>query len=369
MIAGPDPGPAGPMAPSGRFGADDLRAFAAGVLHVAGLPRDKAAVVAEGLVEADLYGHTTHGLALLADYVEEVESGEMAVDGAPVVLASRGASACWDARRLPGIWVTAQALADACARADEHGIGAVAIRRSHHIGCLASFVEAPARRGYLVLVLSSDPSDAHVAPFGGTTPVMTPNPIAAGIPAGDAPILLDFSTSITTAGLCARMRARGGRLPGRWLLDEHGQASDDPAALGRGGSMLPVGGLDHGHKGFALGLLVEALTQGLSGYGRADRPAGWGAGVLVLAFAPPGFGGSEAFTRQVDWLAEACLASAPLRDSHPVRLPGRLALARKAAALREGVELFPDLVPALHALADRLGYPPLSPRAPSGSAR
>ena len=341
-----------------RYDPDALRSFAAGVLHAAGMPRDKAAVVAEGLVEADLYGHTTHGLALLAEYVEEVESGEMAVDGEPEVIASRGASACWDARRLPGIWVTARGLTDACCRAEEFGVGAVAIRRSHHIGCLASFVEAPARRGHLVLVLSSDPSDALVAPFGGTTAVMTPNPIAAGIPTGGDPILLDISMSITTAGMNARQRERGERLPGRWLVDTEGRPSDDPVVLGSGGALLPIGGLDHGHKGFALGLLVEALTQGLSGFGRADEPTGWGAGVLVLAFAPPALGGGDAFARQMDRLAESCLASSPVNADRRVRLPGQLALERKAAALRDGLELFPDIPPALRALAERLGHPP-----------
>ena len=343
-----------------RFDAGELRSFAAAVLERAGMPRDKSAVVAEGLVEADLYGHTTHGLALLPEYVEEVESGEMAVDGEPEVVSSRGASACWDARRLPGIWVTARAVSEACARADELGSGAVAIRRSHHIGCLASFIEAPARRGHLVLVLSSDPGDAMVAPFGGTSAVMTPNPLAAGIPTGGDPILLDISTSITTAGMSARQRARGEPLPGKWLIDAEGRPSDDPGALGRGGALLPVGGLDHGHKGFALGLLVEALTQGLSGFGRADEPTGWGASVLVLAFAPRTFGGADAFVRQMDRLAEGCLGSSPADASHPVRLPGQLALARKRAALREGLELFPDIPPALRALAARLGHP--SPR-------
>ena len=362
MTAGTDSRSGEGAAPPPRFDPGELRAFAAGTLHAVGMPRDKAEVVAEGLVEADLYGHTTHGLALLAEYVEEVESGEMAVEGEPEVLASRGASACWDARRLPGIWVTARAVAEASTLADEFGTGAVAIRRSHHIGCLASFIEAPSRRGQLVLVLCSDPSDAMVAPFGGTTAVMTPNPLAAGIPTGGDPILLDISTSITTAGMSARRRARGERLPGPWLIDAEGRPSDDPEVLGRGGALLPVGGLDHGHKGFALGLLVEALTQGLSGFGRADEPTGWGAGVLVLAFAPDRFGGGDAFARQMDRLAESCLASSPVNAGGAVRLPGRLALKRKAAALHDGLELFPDIPPALQALAARLGHPPPTSR-------
>ena len=355
--------PCSPDAPTGeRFDAEALRTFAAGALGAAGMPEDKAAVVADGLVEADVYGHDTHGLALLADYVAEVESGEMAVHGTPQLLASHGAAACWDARRLPGIWVTARAVDAACERADAFGLGAVAIRRSHHIGCLASFLEAPARRGYLVLVLCSDPGDALVAPFGGASPVLTPNPVAAGIPSGGDPVLIDLSTSITTAGLTARVRNRGGRLPGRWLIEGHGAATDDPEALDRGGALLPLGGLDHGHKGFALGLLVEALSQGLAGFGRADEPSGWGASVLVLAFAPPMFAGAASFARQVDRLAEACLGSTPARGSDPVRLPGALALERKASALRDGVELFPGIAQELRKLAERLGRPPPATR-------
>ena len=208
-----------------RFDATDLRSFAAGALAAVGMPEDKARVVAEGLVEADLYGHTTHGLALLSDYVEEIQTGEMAVDGEPEVIASHGAAACWDGRRLSGIWLTVRAVREACERADAFGVGAVAIRRSHHIGCLASFLESPARRGYLVQVLCSDPGDALVAPFGGVSPVLTPNPIAAGIPRDDGPpILLDLSTSTTTAGLTARARSRGERLPERWLVDEGGDS-------------------------------------------------------------------------------------------------------------------------------------------------
>src|SRR5262249_2450365 len=173
---------------------------------------------------------------------------------------------------------------------DRFGVGAIALRRSHHIACLAAFLEAPAKRGKIVLVFSSDPCAVHVAPFGGLTPVMTPNPIAAGIPTDGDPILIDISTSITTAAMCGRTRAIGGRLPGRWLSDHQGIATDDPVVMNHGGTILPVGGLDHGHKGYGLSLMVEALTQGLGGYGRADAPTEWGASVLVLAFAPALFG-------------------------------------------------------------------------------
>ena len=342
--------------------------FASAVLERAGLPVEPAAAVAAGLVEADLYGHSTHGLALLSDYVDEIAAGTMTVEGRPAVLADAGAAVTWDARRLPGIWTTMLAVDEAVVRANAHGLGAVAIRNSHHIACLAAYLEAPARAGSLVLIFSSDPGAAHVAPFGGGVPVLTPDPIAAGIPAEPDPILIDVSVSITTAGMVAKMDAAGGRMKGRWLIDRDGRPTDDPSALKQGGAILPIGGLDHGHKGFALGLLVEALTQGLSGYGRADAPRDWGAGVLVLAFAPSRFAGEDAFLRQTGWLVKASRQSKPVDPALPVRIPGQLALERKRQAERSGLVLESSILNPLAHLGRRFDVsPPLAQSSPTPS--
>jgi L-lactate dehydrogenase len=340
-----------------RYSVSELRSLAASILRAAGLQEDAARAVAAGLVEADLYGHSTHGLALLADYVAEIDQGVMRTAGPPAIVSELGAVACWDAGRLPGIWTTALAVEAATGKARALGIGAVAVRRSHHIGCLASFLEAPARNGFVVIVMCSDPSDAHVAPFGGITPVLTPNPIAAGIPAQPDPILIDISTSITTAAMCGRTKAAGQRLPGAWMLDAAGRVSDDPGTLETGGSILPIGGIDHGHKGFALSLLIEALTQGLSGHGRVDAPKEWGASVLVLAMEPSAFGPAAAFRRQVEAIGNACMAAAPIPGRDGVRLPGEQALARKRAAERRGLQLEPRIASRLTELAAHFGIP------------
>jgi L-lactate dehydrogenase len=340
---------------SERYRAEDLVAFAEGMLAGAGLPVEPAAAVAAGLVEADLLGHTTHGLALLGPYLGALAAGTMEREGRPAVVSEAPAAAVWDGRRLPGVWTTGLALEAATAKAATQGVGAVVVRRSHHIACLAAFLEKPAREGFAVIVLSSDPAVATVAPHGGITPVMTPNPLAVGLPATDGPILVDVSTSITTNGLVARTAREGGRMAGPWLVDAEGRATDDPAVATAGGALLPVGGIDHGHKGFALALTVEALTQGLGGYGRAEAPTDWGAGVTVLAFAPALFAGLAPFLTQVDWLAAACRAATPRDPAVPVRLPGEAALARKARGLVEGVELHPEVAAQIAALAEKHG--------------
>ena len=91
-------------------------------------------------------------------------------------------------------------------------------------------------------------------------------------------MLLDVSMSTTTNAMTKRLYDEGGRLPGPWLVDADGRATDDPGVLfgEPKGALLPLGGQDLGHKGFALALLVEALTSGLAGHGRADAAEGVG---------------------------------------------------------------------------------------------
>jgi L-lactate dehydrogenase len=339
------------------YAADELRTFAGALFRSAGLDGDKPDVSADVLVEADLMGHTTHGLALAPRYLQEIGSGSMAATGDPEVVSDRGACVCWDGRRLPGVWLTSKAVDLALDRVEKCGTVTITIGNSHHLGCLAAYLPRAAEKGYLIIVSSSDPSQRTVAPFGGKQPLFTPNPIAVGIPTDSDPLLVDTSASITTNNMGARMVREGRRFPGMWVLDADGLPTDDPAALTKGGSILPAGGLDHGHKGYAWALVVEALTQGLAGFGRADTPKGWGACAFVQLMDPAAFGGREAFARQTGWLVRACRNAAPRPGVDRVRVPGEHALARKRVALAHGVELYPGVLEALQVFAERFGVP------------
>ncbi len=340
-----------------RYTAESLREFATRLLQGAGLAAERAQVVAEVLVEADLLGHDTHGLDMLARYLDEIAAGRMAREGEPETLRDSGSALTWDGRRLPGPWLVKRAIATARERLATHPIVTVVIRRSHHIGCLQAYLKPVTDDGLVVLLTCSDPSGAGVTPHGGVASRLTPNPLAAGFPTEGAPVLLDVSMSTTTNALTKRLHDEGGRLPGPWLVDADGRASDDPGVLFREpkGALLPLGGQDLGHKGFALALLVEALTSGLAGHGRADAPEGWGASVFLQLVDPGGFAGREAFVRQTSRLAELCRATPVAAGKPPVRLPGERALSRREAHLASGVTLRAGILESLRPWADRLG--------------
>jgi len=348
-----------------RFAVQDLVAFARTMLEAAGFDGEKADVTARRLVEADMMGHTTHGLQLLGGYIGDARAGKMQTTGEPEILAERAAVVTWDGGYRPGVWLTDKGLGVAMAKARDCGQGTVVIRRSHHIACLATFLPKATEAGMMAVIASSDPATGSVAPYGGRKPLYTPNPIAVGIPTGGDPILIDISASITTNGMSGRLAKAGKRMPFACYLDAEGNLTDDPRVIDADppGSILPLGGLEYGHKGYGLGLMIEAMTQALPGFGRLDQPTTWGAGVFIQAFDPSAFAGDDAFKRQTDGLVEACHKNPPRPGVERVRLPGEAALGRMREAREKGVVLHPGIMDGLAPLAAELGVQTPTPKA------
>jgi L-lactate dehydrogenase len=169
--------------------------------------------------------------------------------------------------------------------------------------------------------------------------VLTSNPMAYGFPTSGTPVLIDQSTSLASNAFFNGYAARKEKLPGKWLLDAQGNATDDPTALTAkpAGTILPLGGVEFGYKGFGFGIAVEALALGLSGYGRSQKPDAFGQSVFVQAIDPAAFAGREAFLKEMDHLVAACRASRPRPGVERVRVPGERALASRAEQEKNGV--------------------------------
>jgi LDH2 family malate/lactate/ureidoglycolate dehydrogenase len=336
-----------------------LETFAQALFEAAGMDADKAATVARLLVLTDAMGRRTHGLAMAPLYLADIRKGGMRVSGNVQIVRDNGdGSAVWDADYLPGLWVVARAIEVLIPRAQAQGIAAIAIRRSHHIGCLAALVKQAADRGFVALIANSDPAGQRVAPYGGTEALFTPNPFAVGYPGRDNPVLVDICASITTTSMTRQKFAAGEAFEHPWLLDAQGQPTRDPAVLEHSqprGSLQLMGGQEYGHKGFGLALMIEALSQGLSGHGRKDTPRRWGGNVFVQLVDPELFAGSEAFAEQMDHLGDRCRANRPISADKPVRLPGDQAASGIAQAQASGIGYDAATWQALSDWAGQLG--------------
>ena len=121
------------------------------------------------------------------------------------------------------------------------------------------------------------------------------------------------------------------------------------------GSLHLLGGHEYGHKGFGPSLMIEALSQGLSGHGRGEAPRRWGGNVFVQVIDPALFAGHDAFSEQMEHLSHNCRANQPIHAGQPVRMPGDQA-ARGLAVVRErGIAYERPAWQALAEWANRLG--------------
>ena len=215
----------------GRLDVAELTRFVSDLLAGAGLEADKAASVSRLLVLTDMLGRHTHGVALAPLYADQLEKGLMARSGEPAVLKDTGATVVWDGQYLPGLWLVEKAIGVACERIAAHGVVTFAMRKSHHIACLAALVKQATDRGLMAILATSDPAFGFVAPFGGKEPLLTPNPFAIGYPASRSPVLVDISASITTVSMIRQKAASGATLEHPWLMDAAGQPTTDPRVL------------------------------------------------------------------------------------------------------------------------------------------
>jgi LDH2 family malate/lactate/ureidoglycolate dehydrogenase len=341
-----------------RVPADRLAAFAGDVLAAVGVPGADAALVADCLTEAELWGHPSHGLLRLGWYVARIRSGVVDPAATPATVVDRGAVAVLDGREGLGHVLAAAAARDAVRRARDHGVGVVAVRNSNHFGMSAHYTRTMAAAGCVgVLTTNSSPS---MAPWGGRARTVGANPWSVAAPAGAYGVtVMDLSNGHVARGKIYAARERGTPIPTGWAIDAEGAPTTDPAAA-LAGLLLPMAG----HKGYAIAFMMDVLSgvlsgssfgTGVSGPQQAERRSG--SGHLVLALDVAAFLPLEEFNRRMERLIEE-VKSVPLATGFDeVFYPGELEDRSRARLERDGIDLPAGTLADLERLAEQVGLP------------
>src|SRR5215213_9409900 len=229
-----------------RLSPQQLRTFGTRVLSTLGVPDVDGALVADSLVQADLWGHQSHGFLRLPWYAARLRSGAMRAVPDPAVLSDTGPLVLLDGRDGIGQVLTEQARRTAVERARTHGVGVVGVRNSNHFGTAMYYTRRAAEDG-CVAVLTTNASPA-MAPWGGREKVIGTNPWSIAAPGPDGRIIaVDIANTAVARGKIYLARNRGEPIPETWALSADGARTTDPAE-GVLGVILPMAG----HKGYAI---------------------------------------------------------------------------------------------------------------------
>lgn len=341
-----------------RADPERLTDFAADVLEAEGVPADDARLLAGCLVEAELWGHPSHGLLRLSWYVARIRSGVVDPAAKAETVVDRGAVAVLDGHEGLGHVLTAHAATEAVRRAKEHGVGMVAVRNSNHFGMNAHFTRMIAEQGCVGIVTTN--GSPAMAPWGGKEKAVGANPWSIAAPAGRHGVtVMDIANINAARGKIYAARERGATIPEGWALDAEGRPTTDPATA-IAGVILPMGG----HKGYAISFMMDVLSgvltgssfaTGVSGPQQAERRSGSGHLVLAIdiaALADPGSFGE----RMEALIAE--MKAVPLAEGfEEIFFPGELEDRSRARTESEGIELPDKTVEALEQLAAETGVP------------
>lgn len=315
----------------------ELRRLAAQALDRAGLSPDDAQVVADHLIDASLDGYEFTGFSKLPAIVSELKS--RGPGRAPTVVSETPLSAVVDGGDRIGYVTVLWAMHLAVQKAKEAGIAAVSVRNSYLSGRGAHHVEYAARQGLVGIHVAAAPP--MVAPHGGVQAALGTNPIAVGLPCEPDPLVFDMGTSAIMFGEVQRRLRTGEALPPDVAIDVGGSVTRDPAEALRG-ALLPFGG----HRGYGLGLVVQALgllsgSQGTSGSVQDF-------GFLHIVLDPVKLFSMYDFSTQVQRLTEVVRAAG---IDGSVLVPSDRAREARRARLQAGVEVDEATLAAVRELA------------------
>jgi LDH2 family malate/lactate/ureidoglycolate dehydrogenase len=321
-----------------RLSVDEARALGEHALRGIGYDDEEARIIADHVIDAALCGYEYSGLAKILNIPEH---RRFAQPRRPMrILHETAVSALYDGGNNNGMVAMYHAARAAIAKAAAYGIAIVGVTDSWMSGRSAYFVEMIAQTDLVAIHTAS--SGAAVAPHGGASPVLGTNPIAFALPSADGPLVLDMGTSaFMGTDLALRVRL-GTPLPEGVAIDREGRPTRNAEEAQRG-ALLPFGG----HKGFGLGLIVQAF--GLLG-GAAVVP-GHDDGYVFIAFRPDLLVPLADLKRELGALITRVKAVQPLPGFTEIRIPGEQSAKNRQRLLREGLEIDRLVYDRLTALA------------------
>ena len=306
-----------------------------------GVPEADARLVANSLVQADLWGHQSHGVLRTSWYIERLRHGVMSPVTAVDVVRDKGCLAVLDGKDGVGQVVAERAMRMAIAKAREFGIGAVAVRNSNHVGTLMYYTRLATQEGCIAFMTSN--GGKAMAPWGGAkNKIIGTNPWSIAAPGGAyPPLMLDMANTGVARGKIYLARQRHEKIPFGWALDRDGAPTDDPDAA-IAGIILPMAQ----HKGYAIATLMDVLAGVLPGSAflgsvngpyHSDRRSG--CGHLITVYHIEDFIDPGDFTRRIEAFIEEIKAQPLAQGFSEIFVPGEREARASARQEKEGITL------------------------------
>ena len=224
-----------------------------------GLIKKHAVICADALINAELVGASSHGVARLVSYCDRIN--KKVINPKPKIkIKNISASvASIDADNAVGFIGADLGINQAIQKTKKTGISFVAVKNSGHFGLSGFYAERAAKKGLAAFCFTNAPP--AIAPYGAKKTLFGTNPICFACPtATKVPFVLDTSISMINRGKIRRAAKLGEKIPLGVALDKNGNPTTDPKKALEG-LQLPISGF----RGSGLAWMVDILAGVLTG--------------------------------------------------------------------------------------------------------
>ena len=322
------------------------------IFIAAGLPEADAAIVTDNLIQADLRGHSSHGLSRVRVYCDRIRSGLVATAPEITVLHETPAALHLDGGHGMGAVVAAKAMRLCLEKARSSGIAMCSLRAGTHFGIASYYTMQAAAQDMIGYACSNAP--ASMAPWGGVTPMLGTNPFSMSVPAGrHRPLVFDSSSSIVARGKINLAEIEDRPIPLGWAIDKAGRPTTD-ATEALKGSVLPFAE----HKGYGIALMIDILSGVLSGasYGLHlgdlwnNSETRQNLGFFLMAIDIASFSRVKEFKARIDRMIDEIKASKTAPNTEEILLPGEIEFRNEDYNRENGIVVGPGVLRDLEAL-------------------
>ena len=344
-----------------------LEQFVMRVFLEMGCSNEHAKQATKTLLDADMRGIDSHGVARLSGYIRLWEVNRINSKPSIKIVHETPSTAVVDGDSGLGLVVAPFAMSMAVEKAKNVGTGWVSVCNSNHFGIAASHAMIALDEEMIGMVMTN--ASALVAPTFSKERMLGTNPICVAVPAGEEPpFIADLATTTAANGKLEILQRKGEDAPVGWIQDQNGHSVQNAHALKNGGALLPLGGdREHGsHKGYALGAIVDIFSGVLSGanFGpwvppfpayvpMPENQPGKGIGHFFGAMRIDAFRTSDDFKKDMDLWIRRFRNSIPIHDNQPVLIPGDPERACQADRAMNGIPLVESVWTDLQSIAQK----------------
>ena len=301
---------------------EEAKAVLTDILSKYGFSGSDAALLADVFARNTLEGVASHGINRFPKFMSNVKNGQVKPGEKAETVSAFGGLEVWDGRLAAGPLTATAATERACALAEAHGIGCVAVGNGNHWMRPGRYGFQMVERGMIGLLWTNTCRNMHA--WGAKDAHLGNNPFVLAIPRDNGPVVVDMSMGQIAYGKLELAKLEGKRLPMPGGYDKEGNLTDDPGAILESFRILPMGYW----KGSSMALALDMIAAGLS-MGRTTEaiglPAGgeWGLSQVFIAIHYQAVADRAKAQERFDQAVDALLQSQPQDETKPMRYPGQ----------------------------------------------